>query len=322
LAERQQTPAWTMADVLRYFADNQAAKAPPDYISYGIREIDEGSYTEPGDVVILGGYPSDGKTAFALALAYHMAQKHRVGFFSLETGPKKLADRLASHALQISFDDIKRRTMTESDWTRLANANADFTGRNLTFLSASGQSVAEITATSQAMGFDIILIDYVQLIKPALWRRYSTDASAMAGISMDLHTWAQRTGTLVIELAQLTRPQKQGKWREPDMHDLKESGQFEQDADTIFLLFSPKPGGDYDPDKSRIIKIAKNKEGRRGRWPLYFDGEHQTFSVMAGADGRAIARKYSDAARRNKALGQIHGQQQFVETTDDRNMPF
>ena len=153
-------------------------------------------------------------------------------------------------------------------------------------------TVAQIESISRSYGFDIIFIDYVQLIRPEGDSR-SNEAQKMAGVSRALHIFAQTSNTLVVELAQLSRPEK-GKWREPDMHDLKESGQFEQDADSILLLYKPKPGGDYEPDKTRILKIAKQKEGRLGKWPMFFDGAHQSFAMLAGPDGMAQMQKYKD----------------------------
>ena len=147
----------------------------------------------------------------------------------------------------------------------------------------------------------------------------------MAAVSRSMHTFAQSTGTLVVELAQLTRPDKSGGWKEPDMHSLKETGQLEQDADMIMLLYLPKPGdSDYDPSKTRLLKIAKQKEGRRGRWPLYFDGAHQRFSVMAGPDGRAVQRKLVDKGRAAKAKNHTEtpGQVTFAEVPASGDEPF
>lgn len=314
--------AWTMEDAFRHFMEAQAAEKKRDYIGYGIREIDEGTYTERGDVVVIGGEPSAGKTALALVLAYHMAKKYRVGFFSLETGPRKLTDRLVSSALGIDFNTIKRQKMEEADFEKAAAGGSEFTARRLTLLRSSGLTASQIQSISRSYGFEIIFVDYVQLITPEGDPRAGM-TQAVAAISRSLHTFAQSSNTLVVELAQLSRPQKQGGWREPTMHDLKETGQLEQDADAVMLLYRPKPGGDFDPDKTRVLKIAKQKEGRLGKWPLAFDGAHQSFAPLAGPDGRAIMRQMSDKARAVKAArrGQVQGQVEFREIPDPGNLP-
>ena len=324
LATGKGVDAWSMADAYRWFMASQASTKRREYISYGIREIDEGTYTEPGDVVIIGGEPSAGKTAFALMLAYHMAKRYSVGFFSLETRKEKLVPRLVAASVGIDFDAIKRQTLDEEAWARVAESGEDFTGRGLTLIPAAGMTASRIQAESRARGFQVIFVDYVQLITPETDPRAGS-AQAMAAVSRSMHTFAQSTGTLVVELAQLTRPDKSGGWKEPDMHSLKETGQLEQDADMIMLLYLPKPGdSDYDPSKTRLLKIAKQKEGRRGRWPRYFDGAHQRFSVMAGPDGRAIQRKLVDKGRAAKA--KIHtetpGQVTFAEVPESGDEPF
>lgn len=271
--------AWTMADAYRWFMASQASDKKPEYISYGIRELDEGTYSEAGDVVVIGGEPSAGKTALGLMLAYHMAKKYRVGFFSLETGTRKLTARLVSAAIGINFNDIKRGTMDEAACLQVAQGGEDFTARGLTLIPAAGMTPTQIQAESRARGFQIIFVDYIQLVEPEGDPRANT-AQAIAGVSRSMHTFAQSTGTLVVELAQLSRPEKSGGWRPPDMHSLKETGQLEQDADAIMLLYRPKPDGDLDPNKTRILKIAKQKEGRLGTWPMAFDGTHQRFGPL------------------------------------------
>lgn len=314
--------AWSMADAFKHFMESQAAEKKREYIGYGIREIDEGTYTERGDVVVIGGEPSAGKTALALVLAYHMAKKYRVGFFSLETGPRKLTDRLVSSALGIDFNLIKRQQMQESDFEKAAEGSSEFASRKLTLLRSSGWTVSQIQSISRSYGFEVIFIDYVQLIEPEGDPRAGM-TQAVAGISRALHIFAQRSNTLVVELAQLSRPQKQAGWREPTMHDLKETGQLEQDADSVMLLYRPKPGGDFDPDKTRVLKIAKQKEGRLGKWPLAFDGSHQSFAPMAGSEGQALMRKMADKARQVKSArrAQVRGQVQFEEISETGDEP-
>ena len=310
LADGRRIDAWTMQEMMEDFFRAQDPDAPaPEYVTYGLEVLDQRNYTELGDVVMIGGYPSDGKTALALMMAYHMAARYKVGFFSLETDKRKVRDRMVTSVAQIDFDAIKRRTLTESDWAGLAAKSTDMSKRDLTVLRAAGMTVADIQNASQAYGFKVVVIDYVQLITPEVSRR-APRSEQMADVSRALHTFAQSSGTLVIELAQLTR-QERGSWREPDMHDLKESGQFEQDADIIFLLYRPSPSDDtLDQEKNRILKIAKYKEGPRGRWPLYFDGPKQTFSVMTDADGKAVLRQLVNAGKKAKSKNKAEAQGQ------------
>ena len=150
LAGGQRVDAWTMREMLDDFFTAQEPDSPaPQYITSGIRELDEGSFTELGDVVMIGGYPSDGKTALALSMAYHMAKTHKVGFFSLETSKQKVRDRMVSHVAQISAQAIKRRALTEADWKLLAEKSADMVKRDLTVLRGAGTTVSEIQAISR-----------------------------------------------------------------------------------------------------------------------------------------------------------------------------
>lgn len=334
LSDGRRLNTWTVPQLLDSFFESQDPEAPkPEYVTFGLRVLDEGSYIEPGDVVIIGGYPSDGKTALALQTAWHMAAKYRVGFFSLETDRKKLRDRLIAHAAGLDLADIKRRNLGDTAWEELAKRQADFVKRDLTLVDAAGMSAADIETASRAYGFQVIFIDYIQLVTP---ERSSggTRSEQIAAVSRTLHTFAQKTGTLVVELAQLTRQDrktgKDGKEirRDPTMQDLKESGQLEQDADMILLLFRPGPkdkgpdGQELNEETHRLLKIAKNKEGRWGDWVLYFDGGRQTMSVVT--DNMGVMRKFQAEGRKARSRNKRDPNQvEFTEITEeDPEIPF
>lgn len=287
----RQIAAYTMEDMIQDFAARQTAKEPVRYVRYGFDEVDAGTYTQPGDVVIIGGYPSDGKTALALQMALRMARDWRVGFFSLETDRRKVTDRVVAALNDISFTAIKRRELTDKDWERFAAKSAEAVALKFTLIEAAGWSVGDITGAAEAFDFDVIFVDYVQLIRPSSTRVMRSEQ--VAEISRELHAFAQSRKKLVIELAQLTREDrsptpKKGKpqQNEPRMSDLKESGQLEQDADMIFMVYRPVEGGDYDPTKSRFLRIVKNKEGLLLRTLLWFDGDKQTFTPMTMESAR------------------------------------
>lgn len=321
--------AWTLQELLTDFAQRQDCREPKEYISFGIERLDQGTYAEHGDVVMIGGAPSDGKTAFALTVAWHMARRHNVGFFSLETGREKLEDRLVASGFGIDFTRIKKNALSDDDWLNFARQMPEATERRLTVVRSAGMTAEQIAGISRARGFDVIFIDYAQLITPASVRGASR-AEQMAEVSRTLHTFAQTSGTLVVELAQLTR-QERGSKRERDMFDLGESSQFEKDADLILLLYRPIDGthlveGDkdselLDAEKHRILRVAKNKEGMRVRLPLVFDGAHQSFSVLARNDGREVMRQLVDKGKKAKNH-HTPGQMSFREIPEVEGVPF
>ena len=301
----------TMTQMLARFAERHAAGRKPDYVSFGLEVLDRNSFVQRGDVVILGGYPSDGKTALALMMAYHMAKTRKVGFFSLETNDEKIADRTVTHAARIDFDRIKRSELTDRDWGTFAVSADEMAKRDLSIIQASGLTAGDIIAETMTYGYEAIFVDYVQLVEPEGSPR-DLRSERMAGVSRALHTFAQSRGVLVVELAQLSRPDR-GTWRAPDMHDLKESGQFEQDADLIVMVYRPDPNSHYSQEQCRVIQIAKSKEGRRGRGVFSFDGLHQTFAPYTRDD---------EKGRKEKTDGEAPGQMELGEVPETGEEPF
>lgn len=278
LVERRGVRRLDMTQMLLVFTDRHSG-APMEYMTWGLPKLDGGTYVEMGDMVVLGGYPSAGKTALAVSMAYHQAQHRRVGFYSLETNQYKLADRLMANLAGIEMSAIKKNQITGEQWQRVADQSDRIRGRKLELIEASGMSVQDIQADALAHRYEIVYIDYLQLIEPESRKVNRTEQ--VSGISRGLQQLAHGTGRLVVALSQLTRAEHTGKKEqvEPTMSDLRESGQIEQDGDAILLLYLEEPNR---PEASRrVLKIAKNKEGTRGRIFLVFDGQLQRFRESA-----------------------------------------
>lgn len=295
----------TMEQGLIDFYERQKTKA--EYYSWGLPELDRGLHIGRGKYVLIGGYASHGKTAFGLSVALTMAKKHRVGFYSLETDDGTLHDRLVAHMATISLGRIKRREMTEEDYSELARVSKDYASRKLEIILAGGCTVEDIYAHALSHRYDIIFVDYVQLISGDK-RRGRTEE--ITGVSIALHTKAQTTGITVVGLAQLSRPEAKGKKQAaPRMSDLRESGQLEQDADAVLLLYKEEPD---DPNSRRVLSIEKNKEGTVGQVFLSFDGDIQTFRIH-----------YDQTARKQKREEPEYHQVEFKELNGrDPDMPF
>lgn len=256
------------------FCDRQ--QKPANLIPWGLARVDETLRVEFGDFIVLGGYPSAGKTALSLQLAWNQAKDRRVGYFSLETKPEKIIDRTVAAVCGVDFGRIKGHGMNEEDWRNCEVKSSAFVGRKLEIIQAGGLSVVDIQSLSLAGRYEIIYIDYLQLIEPEDRRR--SDVEQVTQISKDLHILAQTTGITVVALSQLSRPQKGGEQEKaPGLHSLRQSGQIEQDADGVMLLYKEEPNNSRS---RRCLKIAKNKEGEAGGIAyLVFDGAHQRFKA-------------------------------------------
>lgn len=249
-------------------------RQPANLIPWGMEKVDGTFRCEYGDFVVLGGYPSAGKTALSLQLAWTQAKDKRVGYFSLETHPDKIMDRTVTAVCGVDFGRIKEHTLQDEDWREIECRSTAMVGRKLEIIQAGGLSVVDIQALALAGRYDIIYIDYLQLIAPEDRRR--SDVEQVTQISKDLHVMAQTTGITVCALSQLSRPQKGGEQEKaPGLHSLRQSGQIEQDADGVLLLYKEEPN---NPRSRRCLKIAKNKDGEAGGIVyLVFDGAHQRF---------------------------------------------
>ena len=241
----------------------------PEYISTGLRVLDNNLHLVPGNFVVIGGRPSAGKTALSLQLACEIAKNGRkVAYFSLETDRDTLYARIIANQLGVPLNTVKNKTVSIDELDRLA----DIKKYPLFVRSAAGKSVGWIRTQSIRMQAKVVFIDYLQLIHQAGAKdRYS----AVTEISMALHEFAQSTGTLVVALAQLNRETARA-GIPPTAADLRESGQIEQDADAIILL-AQNVTTKKRPEHHYHFALEKNKEGNVGPLDITFQMETQQF---------------------------------------------
>lgn len=241
----------------------------PEYISTGLKALDNNLHLVPGNFVVIGGRPSAGKTALSLQLACEIARNGRkVAYFSLETDPDTLYARIIANQLGVPLHTVKNKTVSINELDRLAAIKK----YPLYVRSAAGKGVGWIRTQSIRMQAKVVFIDYLQLIHQAGAKdRYS----AVTEISMALHEFAQSTGTLVVALAQLNRETART-GIPPTAADLRESGQIEQDADAIILL-AQKVKTQKRPEEHYHFALEKNKEGNVGSLDITFQMETQQF---------------------------------------------
>ncbi len=250
-------------------------KTEPDYLDWGIPALNEKLHAGPGRFVILGADSSVGKTALALQFALQISKRKRVGFFSYETTLADATDRLIANDADVSLPRLKSKNLTDKEMDAIMAA-ADRSERSqLRVLETARYTVEDIRAKTIARGFQVIFVDYVQMIPTRKKDRYE----AVTDISIGLHAMAQELGVTVIGLSQVTVPDvdKKGRRRYISKEDLRESRQLKQDADVILLLDLVDPtirSGD------RVLQIEKNRDGPLAHLFLSFDPSRMRFSYV------------------------------------------
>lgn len=300
------------AALRRFF---ERAEKPARYLSWPIKVLEEELHVGAGKFIVLGAEPSVGKTAFALQCAWHWATAGKVGFFSFETDPETLFDRLISSFTGISMEAIKTNRISKREWDSICQATQAITQRKLDLISAAGMTVSDIRAKIMESGYKLVIIDYLQIVSAKGGSRYEQ----VTNISIDLHTMAQSLGVVVLALAQLSRSEGE---RQPRNSDLRESGQIEQDADLILML---QLENQECPEGPRKLFVTKNKEGQLFQVLLTFDGRHQTFGKggmldAAVAEAKATKKKHKGGSLPSVPPGPVPGQLEILPA--DTDVPF
>lgn len=196
---------------------------------------------------------------------------------------------------------------------------------------ASEMSVADVRSVTVARGYQVVYVDYLQIINPEHRTRQGDRFRDVTQISMDLHRMAVSLGVLVVALSQLSRPDRSARGKVPDLYSLRESGQIEQDADAVFLLYlneeaiEDAPRGSPPPTPPRTLRVAKNKKGFSGGYiELDFDGATQTFHALSPKS--TVQRDLVDAGKAAKQKNRCSTQGKVVSfqeiTGDDPDLPF
>ncbi len=264
---------------------------------------------QPSDLIVLAGRPSHGKTAIALNMARNAAVKHNktVVFFSLEMAREQLVMRMFCSEAEFNLKKLRTGMISKKDWPGLTTAAGILSEASIFIDDSSSLSVLEMKARSRRIksefGLDLIVVDYMQLIRGSELRRRSySREQEVSDISRGLKAMAKELKVPVLAISQLNRAVEQREEKTLRLADLRESGAIEQDADVVLFLIRPclfkkKVKGAYgemtnpnmDDDSEAIIEadehyaeltIAKQRNGPLGMVPLNFFSEYTSFKPL------------------------------------------
>ena len=265
-----------------YHSDGKMTGVPT-----GFKQLDEmTSGLQPGDLIIIAGRPSMGKTTLAMNIAENAA----LGFgksaaiFSMEMSAESLTLRMISSLGRINQSNLRSGRLQEEDWPRIDSAMTQLSNAKIFVDETPALTPTEIRARARRLkrerGLDLIVVDYLQLMQVAGTKE--NRATEISEISRSLKALAKELKVPIIALSQLNRGVEQRVEKKPVMSDLRESGAIEQDSDLILLIYREEV---YDKNTTRKgiadIIIAKQRNGPTGDLQLTFLGEYTKFENYA-----------------------------------------
>ncbi|NBS64386.1 MAG: replicative DNA helicase [Betaproteobacteria bacterium] len=238
---------------------------------------------QPGDLIIVAGRPSMGKTSFAMNIGEHVAieQGLPVAVFSMEMGATQLAMRILCSSGRLDQQRIRTGRLIDDDWPRLTSAISKMQESPLHIDESPALNALELRARARRLArqcgkLGLVVIDYLQLMSAA--SSGENRATEISEISRSLKALAKELDCPVIALSQLNRSLEQRPNKRPVMSDLRESGAIEQDADVIIFIYRDEV---YNPDSTdkgtAEIIIGKQRNGPIGTVRLTFIGAYTKF---------------------------------------------
>ena len=252
-------------------------------VSTGYHDLDEmTSGLQKGDLVIVAGRPSMGKTTFSMNIAEYAAahKKLPTAIFSMEMPAEQLTMRMLSSMGRVDQHRLRTGKLTDEDWPRVATAVKIFSDVPMFIDDSPALSPTEVRARARRLmrehgQLGLIVLDYLQLMQIGSGESRTAEISE---ISRSLKALAKELSVPVIALSQLNRSLEQRPNKRPVMSDLRESGAIEQDADVIIFIYRDEVYHPESADKGTAeIIIAKQRTGPIGTVRLTFLGKYTRF---------------------------------------------
>jgi len=238
-----------------------------------------------GDLMIVAGRPSMGKTTLAVNMAeyaaVHPGTRASVALFSMEMPAEQVITRMLSSIGGVPLNSLRSGRISDDDWVRITGATSQLSEAKIFVDETPALNPTELRARARRVkrehGLNLIVVDYLQLMYVPGTRE--NRATEIAEISRGLKALAKELQVPVIALSQLNRAVEQREHKRPVMSDLRESGSLEQDADLILLIYREEV---YDRNTTKKgvaeIDLVKHRNGEIGTFLLTFQGQFTRFA--------------------------------------------
>ncbi|MGM9992608.1 MAG: replicative DNA helicase [Candidatus Bruticola sp.] len=270
-------------------------------LSSGFTELDElTNGLHPANLIVVGARPSMGKTAFALSIAVNVAladKPGKVAIFSLEMPREDLCMRMMCSIAKVNGQSLRSGKLKQQDWTSMAEAVNKLSKAPI-FIDDSGSVTildmkAKLRRLKKRSGLDLVIIDYLQLIRGSGANRVSSERIfEISEISRQLKGLSKELNVPIIALSQLSRNVESRQDKRPLLSDLRESGAIEQDADLVAFLYRDEY---YNKQSTELniaeVIVAKHRNGPIGTLKLKFMkqfGGFYNINSLNSADLRAV----------------------------------
>ena len=234
---------------------------------------------QDSNLIVLAARPGQGKTAFVVNVAQHVASvlKIPVGMFSLEMSKEELVDRLLISQANIDAWKLKTGKLSDDDFEKLSQAMGELAEAPIYIDDTPGISIAEIRSKARRLqlehGMKLLIVDYIQLVNPG--RRFENRVQEVTFISQSVKNLARELKIPILAVSQLSRAVEHRGNRKPQLADLRESGAIEQDADVVVFLYTEDE--EFTPQRIVKIVVAKHRNGPVGERELLFRGDRIKF---------------------------------------------
>jgi replicative DNA helicase len=260
-------------------------------LASGFTELDRMTAgLQKGELIIIAGRPSMGKTSFAMNIAENVAIKsgQPVLIFSMEMPAESLTMRMLSSLSRVDLSKVLTGKLSDQDWPRISSAVQLLADTRIYIDDTAGLTPTDVRSRARRIarehsGIGLIVVDYLQLMRVPGNKENRTNE--ISEISRSLKILAKELGVPVIALSQLNRGLEQRTDRRPVMSDLRESGAIEQDADLIAFIYRDEVYDENSKDKGIAeIIIRKQRNGPIGDFKVTFIGQLTKFENYASME--------------------------------------